>query len=264
MPHSGVTTDSNSTSTPRSVSRPRRKFTAEEVDTITRKYGHMLHKVISVQLNDGMRNEYDSVDFLQMVWFSVFRRPDLVEGSDKDVANVLCRVAINKLNMERRRNLTKKRNRNRSVPLGQDVEGQTLSPEQYSMFRDQLDALFRALPTMCRELVCLRLQGYKMAEIVAELGASERSLRRAMNRVRETFRQQAAAACRADADEKEIVSLFEFDEPAERPHNDTGASDIAEGEPTDDSETTRVGTTRVGTRQEGTRQEGTRQESIGQ
>ena len=166
---------------------PKRNFTEEEVLNITRKYGGMIQKIIRARLHSGMRSEFDSIDFMQMVWTSIFKNQDWMTGEDDDIANFLSTVAVNKVNMQKRKNLTSKRDRNRSVPLMTDAPSDSLAPDEVVLHYDQLRKLCRNLPKICRQGLFLRLRGWKMHEISDKLGVSERSLRRTMARVRTVY-----------------------------------------------------------------------------
>jgi RNA polymerase sigma factor (sigma-70 family) len=165
-----------------------RDFSDDEVLEITRKYGRMLKKVIRNRLHQGMRSEFDSVDFMQMVWCTIFKSPDWFDGKNDDsVAKILCTIADNKVKEQMRRVLAKKRDKTKSVRLTDDTPVDGLTPEEVAANHDELKKLCRRLPKICRRVLLRRLRGWQINEIAETLGLSERTVGRAMASVRDTY-----------------------------------------------------------------------------
>ena len=89
----------------------------------------------------------------------------------------------------------------RHIPQGLDVTGVALSreptPDEAVTLADELEAIMSRLDCFAQRVLELRLQGERIAEIAADTGRSERSVRRALG----TIRRKLAQRLGADADE---------------------------------------------------------------
>ena len=150
--------------------------------------------VVRHRLPKALRSQFDSADFVQAVWESVFTRegPDLARfTSARHFLAFLSGVARNKVFEEhRRRTRTQKYNIGREEPLyvrrgnrvvARDLPGNDPSPSQEAQAGDQLSRLLRGHPEAVRQMVELRRKGLTFEEIAARLGCHEGAVRRVID-----------------------------------------------------------------------------------
>ena len=153
--------------------------------------------MVRVRLPRSMRNQFDSMDFVQAVWTSVFagKGEEAVPFDDpRHFRGYLAGVARNKVFEEHRRlTRTKKydlareerlyvRKGERDVPL--EVPAREPSASEEFQVRDRLGQLTEGRPAEEAELVELKRQGRTFEEIAGRLGINERSVRRVIESIR--------------------------------------------------------------------------------
>jgi RNA polymerase sigma factor (sigma-70 family) len=154
--------------------------------------------MVRVRLPRALRNQFDSMDFVQAVWTSVFAvKPDDV-GKFADIGQFrgfLAGVARNKVYEEhRRRTRTKKyelgreerlyvRKGERDVP--REVPAPDPTPSEEVQAGDRFGQLIRGRTAEEVQIVDLRRQGLTFDEIAERLGTNERSVRRVIDSIRE-------------------------------------------------------------------------------
>jgi RNA polymerase sigma factor (sigma-70 family) len=157
------------------------------------RYEAQVRLVVRRQLPRLLRSRFDSLDFLQSVWGSFFRRmkagPDEFEDPRSLVA-FLARAAKNKVIDEYRRAASKKGDMRREEPLWGDGErpreiaGPVDSPSEIVEAREELGRLLDMLPEDRQVMVRLKAQGLSTREIGERLGVSERTVRRVLEDLR--------------------------------------------------------------------------------
>jgi RNA polymerase sigma-70 factor (ECF subfamily) len=140
-----------------------------------------------------LRSRFDSLDFLQSVWGSFFRRmrtaPTEFEDSRHLVA-FLARAAKNKVIDEYRRAASQKQDMHREEPLWGDgnrpreLTGTGDTPSQVAEAHEALDRLRELVPAERRELLELKALGLSSREIGDRLGISERTVQRVLEDLR--------------------------------------------------------------------------------
>jgi RNA polymerase sigma-70 factor (ECF subfamily) len=153
--------------------------------------------MVRVRLPRSLRAQFDSMDFVQAVWQSVFA--GWAEGSvdfedARHFRGFLAGVARNKVLAEyRKRTQSKKyalsreerlyvRRGDREEP--REVVAPDPSPSQEIQARDCWDRMVEGRPTREAEVIELRRQGLTFEEIAERTGQSERSVRRVIEAVR--------------------------------------------------------------------------------
>ena len=153
--------------------------------------------VVRGKLPRALRSQFDSMDFVQAVWQSVFTGDNADLGrfeNSRHLLGYLAGVARNKVYEEHRRlTRTRKydvgreeslyvRKGNREVP--RDLAASDTTPSQVVQGRDTLAKMMEGLGARDREVIDLRRKGLKYEEIAGRLGMHEAAVRRVVEAVR--------------------------------------------------------------------------------
>lgn len=149
--------------------------------------------VVRRQLPRLLRSRFDSLDFLQSVWGSFFRRmrtaPTEFEDS-RHLVGFLARAAKNKVIDEYRRAASRKNDMHREEPLWDDgrapreLPGSLDSPSEVAQANEMLGRLNELVPAERRTILELKAAGYSSKDIGARLGISERTVQRVIEELR--------------------------------------------------------------------------------
>jgi RNA polymerase sigma-70 factor (ECF subfamily) len=149
--------------------------------------------VVRRQLPRLLRSRFDSLDFLQSVWGSFFRRmrsaPTEFEDSRHLVA-FLARAAKNKVIDEYRRAASHKHNMHREEPLWseghrpKDVPASIDTPSEVAEAHEVLVRLRELIPAERRTILELKAEGLSSRDIGERLGISERTVQRVLEELR--------------------------------------------------------------------------------
>ncbi len=152
--------------------------------------------MVRVRLPKALRSRFDTMDFVQAVWQSVFSGGGRVATitSPGHFRGYLAGVARNKVLEEfRRRTRTRKFDLGREEPLyvrrghletPRDLPGFDPSPSQVAQADECWDRLVAGRTPIDAQIVRLRSEGSTFDEIAAKTGLSERSVRRAIEAAR--------------------------------------------------------------------------------
>ena len=154
------------------------------IQSLVETYSPHILRVVRRRIDQNLRRQYDSTDFLQMVWTSFFRELEPLTRFDEPAAlgAFLVRIARNKVIDEVRRRRT----------LRHDIcreEGLNTHWQEYAhddtasrilVARERFDSiLFRhASNDRDRDILLLRLVGSTMRDIARKMNLSERTVRR--------------------------------------------------------------------------------------
>jgi len=165
----------------------------EAANQLVRDYGDSLRRAVRRTLNRRLRPQFDSLDFVQLAWSSVFRAR---EGLDRfetpgQLAAFLVRMARNKVGEEtRRRLMTQKYDVTRECSLNtldyekeQATDTRQEDPLESAMAREQLEHLTRDRWPRHQRIVELRLMGLSNAEVAEKLGIAQSTVRRVLDRL---------------------------------------------------------------------------------
>jgi RNA polymerase sigma factor (sigma-70 family) len=157
------------------------------------RYESEVRLVVRRQLPRLLRSRFDSLDFLQSVWGSFFRR--VREGGtefedSRHLVAFLARAAKNKVIDEYRRAASRKQDMHREEPLWAEGErprelaagGDT--PSQLAEAHEALGRLRDLIPESRREILELKAEGLSSSEIGDRLGVSERTIQRVIEELR--------------------------------------------------------------------------------
>ncbi len=157
------------------------------------RYEAQVRLVVRRQLPRILRSRFDSLDFLQSVWGSFFRRmkagPEEFEDPRSLVA-FLARAAKNKVIDEYRRSASRKANMKREEPIWaegakpREIVASQDSPSEIVEARETFDRLQDLLPANRRIMLELRVEGLSTREIGDRLNVSERTVRRVLENLR--------------------------------------------------------------------------------
>jgi len=157
------------------------------------RYEAEVRLVVRRQLPRLLRSRFDSLDFLQSVWGSFFRRvrggPAEFEDSRHLVA-FLARAAKNKVIDEYRRAASQKQDVHREEPLWgdgarpKDVPAEIDSPSEVAQAREVFGRLRSLLPEERRTILELKAEGLSSRDIGERLGISERTVQRVIEDLR--------------------------------------------------------------------------------
>jgi RNA polymerase sigma factor (sigma-70 family) len=149
--------------------------------------------VVLRQLPRLLRSRFDSLDFLQSVWGSFFRRmrtaPTEFEDSRHLVA-FLARAAKNKVIDEYRRAGSRKNDMHREEPLWangrrpRDLPDAIDSPSEVAQAHEAFGRLRELVPEEKRTIVEMKAEGLSSKEIGERLGISERTVQRVLEDLR--------------------------------------------------------------------------------
>lgn len=157
------------------------------------RYEAEVRLVVRRQLPRLLRSRFDSLDFLQSVWGSFFRRmrdaPTEFEDSRHLVA-FLARAAKNKVIDEYRRAASRKQDMHREEPLWsdgrqtQDLADSIDSPSEVAQAREVYGRLLDLLPEERQAILKLKADGLSSKDIGTRLGMSERTVQRVLEDLR--------------------------------------------------------------------------------
>ena len=168
-------------------------------------YGPHVRRYIHRVLSRDLRSQYDSLDFVQLVWASFFHQPEDLPHIDSpaQLVSYLVSMAQFKLLDEERRLHTQKNDvaREERIDLpDKHITSRDPTPSAVAIFREEWDSLVNRQPAEVGRVVQLRYEGATYQEIAAALQINEKTARRTIDRlVRD--RQQEDAADGAPPDE---------------------------------------------------------------
>jgi RNA polymerase sigma factor (sigma-70 family) len=158
-------------------------------------YADALRRAVRRALDERLRPQFDSLDFVQMVWKSFFRVRHLTArfNSPGALGAYLVKMARNKVGMEfRRRLMTEKYNVNRERSLDAekalgvlDIRDPGPAPIEVAIAHERWDGLLRSQPARYRQIIALKLQGHTCREIGRSLHLAECTVRRFLNKLLE-------------------------------------------------------------------------------
>ncbi len=160
------------------------------------RYGEPLRQAVRRALNERLRSKFDSLDFVQLVWNSLFRVRDKLDRFKRpeELTAYLVAMARNNVGMEvRRRLMTDKHNLNRERSLEQlqakgrvNVASPQPEPIDVAIAREQWDRILKDQPERYRQIIQLRLQGHTYQSIAEAVHLDECTVRRFLKRLLHT------------------------------------------------------------------------------
>jgi RNA polymerase sigma factor (sigma-70 family) len=174
---------------------------SEAVDQFIEDYGPHIQRVVRSRLNPSLRAKFDSLDFVQMVWMTLFSDlSKLAEFTDPDeLTAYLVVLARNKVIEETRRrtryqkyNIRRESDLNVSDPQVQASVRRNDTPSAQLIARERFDKILNEKSDRDRRVFALRMEGATFNEIAAQLGISERTARQVMVDIEQACHTEAA------------------------------------------------------------------------
>lgn len=158
------------------------------------RYSGPVRRVVRRLLHERLRQQYDSVDFVQSVWASFFALPrDGDFTTPHALVAFLSDVAYKKVAEKTRQRLgTLRYDLNREVPLDEadtDASGEPLleantpTPSQHAQADERWLRLLEGLPPGYQLALQMLRDGHSHAEIADRLGVDRKSIRRLLDRL---------------------------------------------------------------------------------
>lgn len=173
---------------------------ARTVEQFWDEYGERLNRLAERYLSPRLSRRVGADDVVQSVCRTFFRRAreGQFELSDAEALwRLLCVITLTKCRMTARFHSRGRRGLDREQPLeaapgdsigpGEAVDGGP-PPDQAAELDDELKRLLSALDPEEQQVVDLKLQEHTNEEIAAEMGCSERTIRRVLARVQSRLR----------------------------------------------------------------------------
>jgi RNA polymerase sigma-70 factor (ECF subfamily) len=155
-------------------------------------YGPMLERLADKNLAKGLRARLGPEDVVQSVCRTFFRRArdGQFELQDQDALwRLLVAITLTKVREKTRFHMRDKRSLQHETPLadrsgvGQAPPAAAPSPAELAEFADLLQATLAGLDEEERQVVQLKLEECTHEEVAAQLGVSERTVRRILKKV---------------------------------------------------------------------------------
>lgn len=182
---------------------------------LVEQYGNHVLRCIRQRLPRRIRPQYDSIDFAQLVWKSVFTGPDILSELDspRRFEGMLWGMVRNKISKVQRELAARKRDVQKQVPLDDEAAkthpfSKDPTPSAIAIFRDEWNQLAEEQPTRSMQVVQLRYEGNTWEEIAVQLGIEESTARKVIRRLRKQKLAEAA--------EEQIVAALSCAPPVPR------------------------------------------------
>ena len=154
-------------------------------------YFDELRRAVRRVLNRKLRPQFDSLDFVQMVWKSFFARPAAAPcDSPAQLAAFLIGIARHKVLTEARRLEATDHDVKRERALDDSVDGarradgrQEPLPIDVAIAHERLERFLKDRVERYREIIRLRVAGHSCSAIAAELHLDERTVRRFLKKL---------------------------------------------------------------------------------
>lgn len=171
-----------------------RKEDAQAADDLFHRYVARLTALVRVRLSPKLARRLDAEDVVQSAYRTFFTRAKKGEFELKrggDLWRLLAAITMNKLGKQIERNLAGKRNMRAEHSVSEAADDLGIapassepSPEDEALMQEELELLMSGLDEGQRQMLSMRLAGYRLEEIAAETKRSERTVRRLLEKVK--------------------------------------------------------------------------------
>jgi RNA polymerase sigma factor (sigma-70 family) len=160
---------------------------------LAERYYPLVMKVVRRRFPDELRTAFDSIDFAQLAWKSIFRCRSRIGQLETEEAftRFLAAVAINKVNTEKRRLRQQKHNVRRECTASVesiDYPDDCPTPSKHAIAKETLSQILENVSERDQLIIRLRRSGCTTDEIGKRVGLNGGSVRRILGRIgRETL-----------------------------------------------------------------------------
>jgi RNA polymerase sigma-70 factor (ECF subfamily) len=171
----------------------------EAVQEIVERYADHILRVVRRHLNQKLRVRFDSEDFLQAVWATLFVKPSAFRHieTESQLVAFLAQIAFHKVIDARRANTqTQRRDVQREISLDQSDSSVNLAPANlatpsaYLIADEELQKIQAEIPQKLQWMLECRLRGMTFEAIAEQAGVHERTVRRVFDRLRQRIEEQ--------------------------------------------------------------------------
>ena len=168
------------------------------------RYGDVLQRMAARRMPPKLRRRIDPDDVAQSALRTFFRRAAAGQFQLADFESLwqlLCAITLTKVREQARFQLRQKRGLTReeepAVRDDQNTAGlqpvaAAPTPAEAAEFADQFEQLFASLDAEEQQVLLLKLQDLTHDEVAAEMGSSERTVRRILKRIQSRLTGMAA------------------------------------------------------------------------
>lgn len=169
------------------------------VQEIVDRYGDHILRVVRRHLNQKLRVRFDSEDFLQAVWATLFVKPTVFRNieNESQLIAFLTQIAFHKVIDARRANThSQRRDVHREVSLDQPDSSANLAPANlatpsaYLIADEELQKIQAEIPQKLQWMIECRLRGMTFEAIAEQAGVHERTVRRVFDRLKQKIADQ--------------------------------------------------------------------------
>lgn len=174
----------------------------QAADELFRRYASRLVALARSRLPSAMTGRVDPEDVVQSVYRSFFEgatdgRYEL--GQPGDLWKLLVTITLNKVYHQVAYNQRDKRNVSREESFGSEESLFALhrngtvespSPAEAAALAEEVERILRQMDPLEAQTFQMRLEGYSLEEIAVRIGCSQRTVRRALAKVRERLEQE--------------------------------------------------------------------------
>lgn len=159
-------------------------------------YGRQIQIAVRRRMGTGLRKRFDSDDFAQAVWVSIFGNLGRISKlkTPAEFVGYLIRAATYKvIDESRRQTQTQRRDisRERSIDLirAELLHNDDPTASQIALAQEQWEQILQGIPEKYHDVATMRVQqGLPLREIASRSGYNERTVRRILKRVGELLR----------------------------------------------------------------------------
>jgi RNA polymerase sigma-70 factor (ECF subfamily) len=184
---------------------PERVLREEAARQIWLRFAARLQALIERRLDPRLRRSTSSGDLLQSLFASFFASPPTPDGPPRtraDLWRILVRYALCRVASTANYHRAQKRDYRRVRGLGSDdmdatlagtraagiAERISLGPAEQAEAREEFERLMAKLPIELQQVLAMRLEGYKNAEIARMVGRVERTIELKLKTIRALLR----------------------------------------------------------------------------
>jgi RNA polymerase sigma factor (sigma-70 family) len=155
-------------------------------------YGPHVQRYARRVLHRDMRNRFDSLDFVQLVWVSFFCDQENLPPlhTPAQLVAYLAAMVQNKVVDEGRRQHTLKHDTHREIRIDgpkdipqRPIPSRDPTPSAVAIAQEQFDTLVKGQPSYVGKVLQLRCAGATFREIAEELNIHERTARRTISKL---------------------------------------------------------------------------------